>query len=247
MWFIGFSFALIFCILVFWLPLINTFVQWLVLWPCIRKVSGSILGPVAFLRGVCLFSLVSLWVLRLLYKVPKNIHVRQTGTCELPAGVCLRTLVCLLTRTCDKLPICATPPSPPETAGIGSVKALRPWVQAKASGWMGCLWLQLKEDPESNRKNYRLKENKRIQLTPGRCGKSQNVSSVVSLSIRHIDTSCSMQAIHFMTLFFFLMKLHLWILKHSIETFNVATYLSNSASPCSHQRAFFFFIRDLWR
>lgn len=84
------------------------------------------------------------------------------------------------------------------------------------------------------------KRKQRIQLTPGRCGKGQNVTSVVSLSICHIDTSCSMQAIHFMTRFF----------PHEISLLNIEMRYWNfqcrnipqrSASPCSHWTVFFFF------
>lgn len=131
----------------------------------------------------------------------------------------------------------------PETAGIGFVKPLRPWLQVKASEehrWMGCLWLQLnshREGPESNRKNCRLKGKQRIQLTPGRCGKSQNVTSVVFVILIH-PSVCKRSTLW-----------HVFFIPHEISLMNIEMLYWNfqcrnipqhSASPCSRWTVFFF-------
>lgn len=82
------------------------------------------------------------------------------------------------------------------------------------------------------------KRKQRIQLTPGRCGKSQNVTSVVSLSICHINASCSMQVVHFMTRFF-PHEISLMNIEMQYWNFQCRNIPQRSASPCSHWTVFF--------
>lgn len=234
-------FFLYFCVLVPLVPLIDTVVQWLALWPSSERVSGSIPRPVAFLCGVCTFS-PCVCGFSVFFPRSKNIHVRQSGTCELP-GVCLRMwmLVCLSTRTCDKLPTCVTPPSPSDGCDrLCQTPATLTAGEGKWRTWMDGLPVITAKFPQGRSwvKQEKL-QAKRKTKNPAHPRQVWQKSKCHFSSFCHINTSCSMQAIHFMTRFFIPHEISLMNIEMQYWNFHCRNIPQHSASPCSHWTVFF--------